>query len=701
MKKWVKKVASIVSGFIIVLALGGYFFVRNFDLNRYKPYIENIVYDATGRTLKMEGDAHLAVSLIPTIEINNVSLSNPEWAQSPNMVEMDKLEVQFAVTPLLEKRIVIDKFILHGTKVYLEKSTTDENNWTFGRGAKTIKTGAVVKTPTKTQKVDNVGVAAAGMVLIAKKVEVTDGLINYFDAETNENHSLEIKNFSANLKGLNEPLEFSTLMLYNGEKIKLDALFSTPDSIISQGEFDFEAKLDALNVKGDITGTARELFANPLYAMEGIISSPNGNFSLPETNLDFRVEGDLVNVNAIIRKLALAENEVSGTIAVKLDEAKPFVKADLVSTFFNVNDLIGSKKQAFVMPSLISSANALSFVPADDFSLSFLNVVNGNVALKIGDLMLPEDIELSNIDMTAKLQNGNLIINPLSVGFGGGKIAGDVIANANDNSIRLNLKSDGMKLQEIDKSFADKKSSFSVNNGGDLMLDVSLATSGSTYRKLSENVSGQLVAIMDKTSIRGANMSWLTNNVIGQLLSLLKVDTTKARNLDVKCAVVRSDFKGGKAYFPSSIAFNSEQLKMVGSGDVNLVNDNINFTIAPTLNKLADGNITQALASFVKIEGTLNNPKLRLDTSSAISTIVGAVATGGISLGGEVLLSGDDDPCRSALEGTKYANKFKQTTGAKSSTKRAYQEVNKQAKNAVKEIGNAAKNLLDAFAGQF
>ena len=37
--------------------------------------------------------------------------------------------------------------------------------------------------------------------------------------------------------------------------------------------------------------------------------------------------------------------------------------------------------------------------------------------------------------------------------------------------------------------------------------------------------------------------------------------------------------------------------------NINLVNDNINFTIAPMLNKLADGNIAQALASFVKIEG--------------------------------------------------------------------------------------------------
>ena len=66
-----------------------------------------------------------------------------------------------------------------------------------------------------------------------------------------------------------------------------------------------------------------------------------------------------------------------------------------------------------------------------------------------------------------------------------------------------------------------------------------------------------------------------------------------------------------------------------------------------------------------------------------------------------MLLSGDDDPCYSALVNTAYADKFKQTKGVKSGTKRAYQEVNKQAKEVIKGVGNAAKNILDAFKGQF
>lgn len=694
----VKKTAAIVSSCIIILAIGGYIFVRNFDLNRYKPYIENAVFDATGRTLNMAGDAKLAISLIPTLEISNVSLSNPSWAQNKNMIDMEKLEVKFAVLPLLKKQIVIDKLILHGTKIYLETSSNGENNWSF---ASKISKPKDVKSYLNTPKVNNAGEAALGMVLVAKSVAITDGLLNYFDAKTKKNHSLEIEDINAEIAGFDEPLIVDMVMKYNGNDITLNSKISTVNSVINDNKLDFEAKIKALNIKADIYGGVEDVLNNPVYALEGNIYNPKDNFSMPEINLDTRIDGDMSSIRAVLKKSVLAKNEVSGNIEVNWSEKKPKLKADLKSPVFNVNNFVSNSKQAFILPSIINSANALTFVPNDKVDFSYLNLLNGNVSLRADKVILPKNIELGNLNTSIKLQNSEFVINPFAAEFGGGKIIAEAIVKATDNSVKIDLKTDGIKLQDIDRSFADKKSLFSVNSGGDLLIDLSLFSSGNTYRKLSENMKGRFVAIMDKTSVRGANMSWLTNNIVGQLLALMKIDTSKARNLDVKCAVIRSDLGGGKAVFPSGIAFNSEQIKMVGNGDVNLVNDKINFTIAPMLNKLSDGNITQALASFVKIEGTLEHPKLRLDTSSAINTIVGAVATGGISLGGEVLLSGDDDPCYSALINTQYANKYVQTKGIKSSTKRAYQEVNKQAKNAVKGIGNAAKNLFNSLKDQF
>ena len=69
----IKKTASIIAGLIIILAIGGYIFVRNFDLNRYKPYIEETVLRETGRKLTLAGEAQLGISLVPTVEINDVT----------------------------------------------------------------------------------------------------------------------------------------------------------------------------------------------------------------------------------------------------------------------------------------------------------------------------------------------------------------------------------------------------------------------------------------------------------------------------------------------------------------------------------------------------------------------------------------------------------------------------------------------------
>ena len=124
---------------------------------------------------------------------------------------------------------------------------------------------------------------------------------------------------------------------------------------------------------------------------------------------------------------------------------------------------------------------------------------------------------------------------------------------------------------------------------------------------------------------------------------------------------------------------------------------NIDFTIAPMFNKLAEGNVTQALASFMKIDGTLQKPKLSLDRASALTTIVGSVATGGIYLGSEIVLSENDNPCYNALVGTKFENRFPKPSGVKNATKDAYQDATASTKAAVKELGNATKDLLNIF----
>ena len=73
--RFVKVLASIVFSLIIIIALVGYFAVRNFDLNKYKSFATEMVEQQTGRHLAINGDARIGISLTPTVVLNDVELS--------------------------------------------------------------------------------------------------------------------------------------------------------------------------------------------------------------------------------------------------------------------------------------------------------------------------------------------------------------------------------------------------------------------------------------------------------------------------------------------------------------------------------------------------------------------------------------------------------------------------------------------------
>ena len=693
----IKKTASIVSSIIIILAIGGYVFVRNFDLNRYKSYIEDIVNRETGRTLKMNGEAKLGISFIPTLVINDVELSNPEWAVNPQMVKLQKLEIKAAILPLLKGRIVIDKLILQQPEIYLETAADGQKNWEFTQMQSNSKAAAAGVR--KEQKVKSGGTMAAAAGLVAKQVELQNGIISYFDAKSGKTTQVLINDINLEIPEQDGPLNLSVDAELDEQKIVAEIEADNLASLLNEGRLNFVAEVKALQVSAALTGAVEDVLESPRYAVEGNIYNPAGNFGAPETSLEMRVDGDVYSADINIQNLSIATNVITGTASVDWSKSRPQVKADLNMPSFDVNSLKAKAVSSLVPFSLIKEAQALEMVPNDKIPYEYLNMVDAVLNVKAGKLMLADDVNLTDIVLAARLQGGVLDVSKLDFGLGSGEITATAAINAATQAVKLNLRSNGLKLQDLHAPLATgANGSMQILSGGSLDIMADLSSSGATYRRLSENLDGQVIAIVDKSEIKTGRLEWLASNIFTKVLQLLKVDTNKNTNMDVACAVVRADFGKGQATFPSGIVFNGSKLQVVGSGSINLVNDKIDFTIAPTLNKLADGNIAQALASFVKLEGTLEKPKVGIDTRSALTTIVGTVASGGAYLGSEILLNGSDSPCYTALAGTAYASRFPKPSGVKAATKDAYQDVNKTAKDAVKGLEDAAKDILGAFA---
>ncbi|MCD8536092.1 MAG: AsmA family protein [Burkholderiaceae bacterium] len=97
---------------VVVVVAAAAIFVATFDANRYKPQIEQLVLEQTGRTLKVEGN--IGLTLFPNIgaELGRITLSDKDPSQA--FVTLDATRVSVAFMPLLSGQVLVDGVTVDG-----------------------------------------------------------------------------------------------------------------------------------------------------------------------------------------------------------------------------------------------------------------------------------------------------------------------------------------------------------------------------------------------------------------------------------------------------------------------------------------------------------------------------------------------------------------------------------------------------------
>lgn len=107
--------------------------VATFDPNSLKPRIIEAVHKATGRDLTIGGDIRLRPSLWPSVEVSDVSLSNPPGFSRPQMATLKQMRLSLALLPLLSREVEIDSLTLVRPDILLERRADGQANWQFPR----------------------------------------------------------------------------------------------------------------------------------------------------------------------------------------------------------------------------------------------------------------------------------------------------------------------------------------------------------------------------------------------------------------------------------------------------------------------------------------------------------------------------------------------------------------------------------------
>ncbi|MFV2061771.1 MAG: AsmA family protein, partial [Gammaproteobacteria bacterium] len=131
MKKIIKITAITTAIILLLLVISPFIVAMIIDPNDYKEDISKLVFDKTGRTLTIKGD--LNYSLFPWLGVNlgelQLSNSSVKGFSKTAFAKIKSADVRVKIMPLFNGKVEVDKIVLAGLNLTLEKNKHGVTNW--------------------------------------------------------------------------------------------------------------------------------------------------------------------------------------------------------------------------------------------------------------------------------------------------------------------------------------------------------------------------------------------------------------------------------------------------------------------------------------------------------------------------------------------------------------------------------------------
>ncbi len=557
-------------------------FVLVFDWNWLKGPLANAVVSATGRTLEVDNIAG-QWRLHPRVRLEQVKLSNPDWAQAPHLLTADALEVKFALLPLLFKRVHVYELLLSRPEVNLERLEDGRATWLFDKEQKDEGTQPVIDI-----------------------MRVDEGILRYSDAIT-------AAQITAGVQDRADPadprsLKFELEGKVRGGPVKITgetaSLLSLRDPslrlpIAASGEF----AGTRISIEGELAGLATPAEGTIRYSLSGpslSLLETALRVPLPETP-PYSVTGMLSRSgdewHTTDLKGKVGKSDIAGSVKVHAGGKVPRIEAELTSSLLDLADLgplIGATNRSRLKPTPEDEARLL---PNRSFNPESFAKVDAHVVLQAKQVVRAANFPFDNFAADLRMTAGQVVIDPVHFGMAGGKLAGRIMLDARKPPIQMALvaRMDGVNVAKI----APKSETMSAA-AGILTGRIDLKGRGNSIAKMLGTADGRVTVLL-------AN-----GNVPGLLPALVDLDGARVlANLvgknpeSVRCSVFDLQVTDGIAQ-PTVAVVETETTVLTAEGRLNLGTEALDLKLSQAPKKPS----ILSLRTPILVRGTLMNPNL-------------------------------------------------------------------------------------------
>lgn len=721
------KVIKILAGLFIVVIIGVVIAVSTFDVNQYKGELTQLVEEATGRKLQIGGEIRIAYSLIPTVVVEDVKFANASWGSKPDMLSLDKFEVQVSLMPLLSGNIQVNRVILLSPEILLETNKEGIGNWVL----ESKKTEDKVSPPSESDTLFP--------TIVINEVHIENARITYKDGVTGKETKVVIEKIKTESDSFDDPLSLLVKVVYNEIPIQIEGTLGSLNQLTANEKYPVDLEININDAKISLHGQVakpmegkgldlnislvadslvsigklveKELpavgtvkISSHVFEAEGLYTIKGFKANLGKIKIGAdgtigdptKVKGFDLTINLNLENLADL-NKLSGgnlpsigpvTLSTQVKDKKGAYQLSKLKAKVGNTDIAGDVtiNLSGKRPTLAATLNSklidlVQFTgdkkteqkkvkkekvfSSDPLPFESLKAVNANFNIS-AEQIKTADLTLEKVKLVLKLNNGKLKISPLNTNVAGGTFAMKMNLDASSGKIGiLDIQIDIKNFQlSTLPDFKDKL------KGGKTDLNINLKGKGKSIADIMAGSNGKFLVKMGPGTFKSSSTDAATLDLFSSIKNSIYSDKSgSSGTTEIICGVINLKIKDGIATADKGIAISTKKMNIIGSGTIDLKTEKLDINIDPQARE-GVGISAGQLAELVSVGGTLAEPKAVPNTIAALKTAASvgtAIATGGLSILASGLFdraTADEDPCATAL-GIKPKEKATSTTTKK------------------------------------
>ena len=681
------------SGSSVVAAIAAVVIVLvSADPNEYRGIFEQTIQSATGRNVTI-GGVDFALSLNPTVVLEDVTLANVAGGSRPQMVTAKRVEVEMALLPLFHGEYVAKRFILRGADILLEVDAKGQPNWRFAGS----DGGAAMALP-------QVG-----------RLTIADSTLSYRDGTTGETETLELQRLTAQPSSQAALLDVDIESIVNGQPVTLAGKVGALSLLDGSSPY----PVDLAGAVAGLNTTLKGALARPLqgrgYSLALSASGPSlaGLGSMLAADLPpggpLQLAARVDDVDGAIRVHditgTLGKTDLSGEVTLHPGQPHWLIDADLSSHHLDLQDFVAASTGGD------SGLDDPRLFPAKPLPYRWIGKIDIIAKLAANELVRG-DTTLQAAALEGAISAGRLTLDSLRFGYAGGQVALKGTGDVNPAIPAWTLQGSARRLAGGEA--LQRLLGLSMIGGGQADADFGFAAGGRSLREIATSLDGN------------AGVNLVNGHIDDGLMRLFLTGLTQAvstgdRGAQLRCLTAIFDFTDGLGRSRSFVADTGAAV-VVGDGDIDLRNETIHMTFEPAAKDVS----LAALAVPVHVTGSLADPDVTPDAVGATANVVGgaaAAATAGVDgvlsfLGGEAMLqdaplascstlpasiAATPDQTSPAVQTPAPAATQQATTTAKKPAKKKPQsttdQILNQAGDVATSIGSSIRSGVDSVMG--